>query len=242
MFSLRIQCTSSILDALKNDLTKTLPHVKSSHRVEALARGLGFGSNAAIRTASQSANPTTTAVDGKAFLSYLSAHEFDAETIHLYRAAGRVAIEDVLKKIPQLSMNGFGVGRPARKPDGSREGLRERQSRLIESRKEFLSNGAVEQFLLSLAFLARVQPTKTIRPNTNSYSLKHRAESYACSYPEGDKLGPRYVSNGAFIAAAVHAGFAYKTYADEFGWYSLNVSFNMAKSSLDILNREIQER
>lgn len=177
MFSLRIPITSSNLDALKNDLTKALPHVKSSHRVEALARGLGFRSYAAIRTASQSAPPNAAALDGTAFLSYLSTHNFGVSVIHLYRSAGRIAIQDVLKKMPQLSMNGFGVGRPARKPDGSWEGLREREARLIESRKEFLGDGVVDGFLLSLAFLARVQPTKTIRLNTNSYSLKHRAEN-----------------------------------------------------------------
>ena len=95
-----------------------------------------------------------------------------------------------------------------------------------------MSDHATEQFLLSLAFLARVQPTKTIRPYTNSYWLKHIAENYGCTYPEGHELGPQYVSNPALIAAAIHAGFEYKTYVDELGYDSLNVRFNMSKTSL----------
>jgi hypothetical protein len=179
VFSLRIPISSSNLDTLKHDLIRALPKVKSSHRVEALARGLGFRSNAALRAELQLDTPIAVILNGNAFLRYLSAHKFNASAIHLYRSAGRIAIQNVLTKIPQLSMRGFGLGSPERKPDRSRESLRERQSQLIESRKELLGDDAVEQFLLSLAFLARVQPTKTIRPNTNSYSLKHMAENFA---------------------------------------------------------------
>lgn len=41
MFVLRIPVTLSHLNALKGGLAKVLPDVKSSHRVEALGRGLG---------------------------------------------------------------------------------------------------------------------------------------------------------------------------------------------------------
>jgi hypothetical protein len=48
------------------------------------------------------------------------------------------------------------------------------------------------------------------------------------------------VPNGAFIAAALHAGFKIKTYVDELGYDKLNVSFNMSKLGLEELDCEIR--
>jgi hypothetical protein len=160
--------------------------------------------------------------------------------IHFYRAVARVAIRSVLERTPRLCIRGFGDGRPARKQDGKLEDAREHFARFLGNRQELLEDAAVDQFLRSLAFLRRVQATKTVRPDTSSYRLKHIAENYACTYPEGDKLGPHYVSNGALIAAAIHAGFRYKTYVDELGWDSPNVNFNMSKPRLDDLDCEIR--
>jgi hypothetical protein len=42
------------------------------------------------------------------------------------------------------------------------------------------------------------------------------------------------------IAAAVHAGFKYKTYVDDFGYDLPNVNFNMSKRSIDELDFEIR--
>lgn len=50
------------------------------------------------------------------------------------------------------------------------------------------------------------RPGRRCAKGTGSYWVKHIAENFACSYPEGEKLGPRYVSNGVLIAAAIHAG------------------------------------
>jgi hypothetical protein len=41
MFVLRIPVTLSAVEQIKSGLTKSLPEVKSSHRVEALGRSLG---------------------------------------------------------------------------------------------------------------------------------------------------------------------------------------------------------
>lgn len=131
-------------------------------------------------------------------------------------------------------------GRPKRKEDGKWEDPREQYARVMESRGEFFEGHAAEEFLLSLAFLSQVHPTKTIRPNTSSYWIKHIAENFVCAYPEGDKLGPQYVSNGALIAAAIHAGFIFKTHTDELGYDSLNVSFNMSRRFLDDLDCKIR--
>ena len=240
MFTLNIPVTSAGLDALKADLTRTLPEVKSSHRCEAIARGLGFRTYAALLSTTRSPDPVIATVHGAAFSAYLAEHRFDVPPHPFYRAVGRVAICAVLEKMPKLTMWGIGVGEPRRKSDGKWESWPDLQAKFIARREELLSDHAVEPFLLSLAFLSRVKPTKTIRKGTGSYWLKHIAENYACTYPEGDKLGPQYVTNGVLIAAAVHAGFNTKTYVDDSGYDSLNVSFNMSKPSLEDLDCEIR--
>jgi hypothetical protein len=42
----------------------------------------------------------------------------------------------------------------------------------------------------------------------------------------------RYVSNGVFIAAAIHAGFAVYRYRDEYGRTGPNCSFNMSTAGI----------
>ena len=113
-------------------------------------------------------------------------------------------------------------------------------ARFQDERAKLIEDQAVNSFLTSLAFLTRVRRTKTIRQGTGSYRLKHIAENYACTYPEGEKLGPTYVPNGAFIAAALQAGFKMKTYVDDLGYDCVNVSFNMSKPCLDDLDCEIR--
>ncbi len=49
----------------------------------------------------------------------------------------------------------------------------------------------------------------------------------------GTLLRPFYVSNGALIIAAVHAGFHDKVHLDDFGFEQVNVTFNMAKPVID---------
>jgi len=133
-------------------------------------------------------------------------------------------------------MHGIGVCGPMRKEKGKWETPRERYARNLESRKEFLSDHVIECFLLSLAVLAPIQPTKPIRLGASSYRLKHISENYVCTYPEGHELGPQCVSSGALIAAAIHAGFKYKTYVCVNVYDLLNVNFNMPKALIKNLD------
>lgn len=240
MFVLRIPVTPSSLDALKAHVTKTIPEVKSSHRVEALGRGLGFKTYAALRAAAQSTKPSTAVVSGAIFTSYLTEHGFEVDPAVLYRAAAQVAINGVLERMPRLSIYGIGLGRPQRNQDNTWETPQQRNSRFAEQQQECQGLHAAEAFLLALALLSRIQPTKTITSGSGSYRLKHIAENYACAYPEGGKLGPRYVPNGMLIAAAVHMGFNYKTYVDDYGYDLPNANFNMSKPSIDELDFEIR--
>lgn len=240
MFVLRISVTLPVIDRIKVLLTQSLPDVKSSHRVEALGRGLGFRTYAALRTAVQESAPPLATVTGSHFSDYLKEHGFEVDPAHLYRAAAEVAIQAVLDAMPRLHIYGIGFGRPQRNPDGSRQTPQEQYAEFQERREECLGKHAAEAFLRSLALLERVTVTKTIRSGAGSYRLKHIAENYVCTYPEGGKLGPAYVPNGMLIAAAVHMGFAYKTYMDDFGYDTLNASFNMSKAVVDDLDAEIR--
>lgn len=242
MFMLRIPLTPSAVEQIKRNLTKSFAHVKSSHRVEAFGRGVGFRTYAALLSASRSPEPTIGTVSGSAFVSYLKDHGIEAEPAHFYRAVANVAIRSVLDAMPRLSIHGIGFGRPQRNQDGSRQTPEQQFSEFTERRNECLDAGAAQAFLLSLALLTRIKPTKTIRSGTGSYRLKHVAENYECFYPEGSKLGPHYVPNGMLIAAAVHMGFSCKTHVDDLGYDTPNVTFNMSKASIDDLDAEIRPR
>src|SRR5262245_5857053 len=230
MFVLRISVTPPGVERMKAELTKSLPDLKSSHRVEALGRGLGFHTYAALRAATQSPTPTVAMVTGVLFSAYLKGHRFEADPAHLYRAAAHVAIQGVLDTVPKLHIHGIGFGRLQRNADGSRQTPQQQYAEFLERREECLGQHASEAFLRSLALLARVKPTKTIRLGTGSYRLKHVAENYVCTYPEGRTLGPDYVPNGMLIAAALHMGFKHKTHVDDLGYDTQNASFNMSKT------------
>jgi hypothetical protein len=240
MFVLRISVSPSAIDRIKALLTQSLPDVKSSHRVEAIGRGFGFRTYAALRTVAQAPVPAVATVTGNQFSDYLKEHGFEVDPAHLYRAAAEVAIQAVLHAMPRLHIGGIGFGRPQRNADGSRQRPQQQYAEFQEHRKECFGKYSAEAFLRSMALLARVKETKTIRSGAGSYRLKHIAENYVCNYPEGGKLGPAYVSNGMLIAAAVHLGFNYKTYVDELGYDTLNANFNMSKTVVDDLDAEIR--
>lgn len=240
MFALSISLTHDGLDMIKAELSRTLSNVKSSHRCEAIARSFGFRTYAALRAAIKDTDPVTVSSSGAVFRAYLVDHGFDVSPRPFYWAAARVAIRSALTRMPKLTMWGIGVGGPKRKSDGTWENWRDMNARFIAEREALLRDEAIEPFLVSLAFLSKVKPTKTIRRNTNSHWLKHIAENYTCTYPEGEILGPQYVANGVLIAAASHAGFSAKPYADDSGGNDLNACFNMSNRALRNLDSEIR--
>ncbi len=200
-----------------------------------MARGFGFNTHAAFLVAARSGEQRIATLDGEAFTGYLAQHDFNVPGSALYRAGAKAALQNVAERFPTLTTSGFGMG------DWSFDKTpAERHREFAEDRAELVSDFAVEPFLASLAFLSRVERTKTIRPATNSYWLKHVAEDYACTYPDGETLGPVYVPNGLLIAAAAHAEFEVKPNRDEYGRETLNARFNMAKVSLFDLDCEIR--
>jgi hypothetical protein len=118
----------------------------------------------------------------------------------------REEIQAVIDRIPDL--NAFGVGRFDR--------LRqEHTSAFIESQRAALLASA-EACTKICEWLAQIGKTKKPNPYAGSYFLKHVVE---------EEIG--YVTNGAFIAAAVHCGFDYKGDPG-----SSNLYFNMSKKSI----------
>lgn len=142
MFELKINPNFENLEAAKRELLKKLPTVKSSHRCEALGRGLGYGSHSAARVASKlTADPVT--VDGQAFRKYLESQGFNVSPNVLYRAIAKVAIANVVTANELLSIWGIGYGRSQRKPDGKWEDPHERYARFKEHRSELLDDYAI---------------------------------------------------------------------------------------------------
>lgn len=240
MFVLQLPITPSILDSIKLRLTHFLPQVKSSHRCEAMARGLGQRTYASARAIARLSERATATADGSAFTSYLREHGFEIEASHFYRAVAHTALADVSERHPRLTIQGVGAGQPQRLERGRYETAHEHHLRFQARRKELLGEEAAEAFLASLAFLKRVSRTKTVRPKTSSYWIKHIVENFAATYPDGKPLGPRYIPNGALIAAALHAGFDIRTHVDDLGYESLNTTFNMSHSDLIDLDCEIR--
>lgn len=240
MFVLSISVSPPAIERIKAALTKTIPEVKSSHRVEALGRSLGFYSYASLRAASKSPLPPAALVSGSIFSEYLKGRGFEVDAAHLHRAAALAAIGHVLDSRPKLHIHGIGFGRPKRNADGSQQTQQQQYAEFIERRQECLGRNAAEAFLLSVALLMRVKETKTVRDGSGSYRLKHIAENYACEYPEGGKLGPKYVPNGMLIAAALHMGFKCKADIDHLGYDTQNATFNISKAAIKALDDEIR--
>jgi hypothetical protein len=118
-------------------------------------------------------------------------------------------IAAVIAKVPWLNAFGIGIfdgyrGRPA----AEREAIfRRDQAKLLDD---------VDGCSRAEAWLRGKAKRKTINPHRSSYGLKHLAAHQA-----------GYITNGAFIAAAIHCGFPYKL--DLTG---PNVGFGISERSL----------
>lgn len=202
---MKAQISVADVDFIKAELGRMLPDVKSSHRVEAMARGLGWNTNAALR-ADLAGGTALRTVDDWAFSGYLKEHGFgdaryDALTEAVVRTkftVERAAIEAVMTKEPNLTHFGFGVF------DSHKKTPEVRKSELAEGRQSMLTAHAVDEFMRACEYLARRGKRATISKSGTSYGLKHAAERY---HRNKDGNGDNYIANGMLIAAAVHLGF-----------------------------------
>lgn len=195
------------LNPLKAQLSTLAPMIKASHRAEAMARGLRFGSNAALLVALEQ-GPVSCDLDDDAFAAFLQARGGEAlpygvlgEAIaRLKLGAERAAIEAVLARQPDLCANGFRYAY-------ARESAQEAADYFKRSRAAMTEGPYVEQFARAVAFLQTKVKSATVSRKRTSYGYKHDAEAFhKAANPDGDP----YVANGMFIAAALHLGFTVK--------------------------------
>ncbi len=199
--------TLNDIEYMKDALRASLPDVKSSHRLEALARGLGWATNASMRAALAAA-PAETAPDEGAFLDYLRRNSFDAPSGTLLRAFAQAGLRRAMDLAPELSGFGYRVTRDRG------ETPEEAEARFLKNRAEMLGEHGVDEFIRAAEFVSKFGRRKSMNRRRSSYGLKHDAEREA-----GD-----YVANGMLIAAALALGFsAERTHAG-----SPNAYFNIS--------------
>lgn len=128
-------------------------------------------------------------------------------------------IRAAMARLPGL--NSFGVGLF---DSGRRLSAAEYRQEMDDNCAALL--GDTEGFVKTCDWLSGITPIKTINKRYSSYGLKHLAER---------DIG--YITNGTFIAAAIHCGFQF--------WRrerSPNVYFNMSERSLKAHWRSLNAR
>lgn len=136
-------------------------------------------------------------------------------------------IQAVMDRYPELTHYGMGV--PTRGVTSAAE-LTELYAR---ERARLLAAG--EECNKALRYLTHTTKRKTLNTKRSSYGLKHRVEYYMKHLPEVKNY---YVANGAFICAAIHAGFEVRPTRHG----SPNVHINISEKSPIILWERLTER
>jgi glyoxalase superfamily protein len=98
----------------------------------------------------------------------------------------------------------------------------EENKAIFHSQRDSFARSGYREFCLCCEWLKGCTQRKTINTSLFSYRLKHMVEAWAKKTGRDDY----YVSNGAFIAAAIHMGFEWKPDFD-----SPNVRFNISGKS-----------
>jgi hypothetical protein len=124
----------------------------------------------------------------------------DAPMAPLHHATIKAAAKQVARILasePELGSFGFGVYDASNKPP------QQRAEELQRDRAAILDEYHIHQFIVAREWLSQFPKTKAPNKTGTSYDLKHVPE---------DEIG--YVSNGAFIAAAIAAGFTVRRIGD----------------------------
>jgi hypothetical protein len=213
--------------AMKADLRRVLPNVKSCHRIEAIARGLGWATNAAMR-ASLSLGKTQRAVHPDAFSQYLADRGYEAAGQLLIRAVLRAHVQAIMGQNPDLTHHGFGVYEDGRISES------ERQTRYAVNRSEMLSDGAIGEFERAVEFLSILELTSAPTSVFHSYNLKHSAERWHRRCGIEGRWEREYVSNGMLLAAAFYLGLRVRRASRTSFVGYLNVSTTSVRAIADL--------
>ena len=223
---MRLDLQGEDLPQIKSELKDYHPGVKTTHRVEAMARGLGYKTYASLLAALEHGAQSIETNDA-AFnqaLSLLSGQSIDGRT--LSRSLARVAVRRAQAVEPSLTERGFDSAMPTTS-DERRMSFAERRQAFEARRAETLKHWAMDQFELALLYLDMQERRRTINRDYTSYNLKHRAEDLSRNQKLHTHLG-NYVSNGMLIAAAITRGFEYK----QVSYDSLNAYFNISSKTI----------
>ena len=212
------------IEYIKDALRKALPDVKSSHRVEAMARGLGWRTHAAMRAALIGGFVEAKA-DEDTFVAYLRQHSFYAPRDCLTRALAKAGIRRAMDIEPWLTRVGYST---FREPNLHRMGPRsvtpeyrllvaaERRAMFTKLRAAMLDDLAVDGFVSAVTYLSRFRRRETINSKRSSSRINQDAQ----------KFTKERIENGMLIAAALALGFtAQPTYPGSVRAF-FNISFN----------------
>ena len=118
-------------------------------------------------------------------------------------------IKAVMKLVPDLTDFGIGIYE-----DGRGLSPEEKAEAFLSCKADLLNS--TEAFQKAVEWVSRINKAKSFNQKRSSYGLKHLAEKH---------IG--YITNGVFIAAAIHSGFDHKIQKN-----NPNVYFNMSESSI----------
>ena len=177
----------------------SLPDWGAARRIELVARGLGFTSNAALR-AKLDDQPFAATVDERAAAEFAHSVSLHLPRRLLSRTLARSMMEPIVEENPILTMHGFGI------PD--RHGFYgpKYEDEFKRSRAAFYDESGCDQFELALLLLQHAPRRKTLNMKNWSYGIKHIAEDISRAHGVRTDLG-NYVSNGSIIVAAYYEGF-----------------------------------
>ncbi|MBU3167814.1 hypothetical protein [Acinetobacter baumannii] len=128
-------------------------------------------------------------------------------------------IEKILEREPLLIADGFGHADNYHESFYKRRTFHDSKTEYIEyfhKSRELLRN-SIDQCQRCCMYLQHLKKLKSTRYHLGSYGLKHSVEKY---HRQLNQFNDAYVSNGAFICAAIHMGFSImrKDHLDPNAW------------------------
>jgi len=201
VLNLPIYISDRSISIIEGALSRSLPAVSQEQRREALARGLGLLSSAALQKTivGRAAGPVEGS--GEAFTACLARWDHQAPVAAFYNAAALSALDMVAGLLPLLGRSGYGSFPPGQ---NLQEGF------IYADRTELAETIAVPGFLQAVNFLQSAPRMFGKRPRASSYSLKHLAERHSSKWSDGSRVGTGYVTNGELIAAGIYLGFQWE--------------------------------
>lgn len=226
---MKVYLTSKHVVILKRHLKQALPEVRSSYRIQAAARGLGFNTLGGLTNALKNA-PVSTDFDDRAFRDFLIRRDHDVEARALRDAVIRTVLEPIVAGVWNLSTWGYGL-RESYPPNQNY------RAALAADQAELFDDIHCKQFELALVFLQRAKKRNSLNRRVTSNQLKHDAENVSREFGLYPHLG-NWVKNGVFIAAAIYEGFEVKRRA----WNSLDAYLNISSKSRSLFKDEFAVR